>query len=103
MSIQDCQNTYPGYALASSFKRRPGPEIVERRSYDNILSIAIRTHINKSLEFQNLKFKIPCDMNFELGGQDSLECKTKKEGDLLKKDLQQSFQGNNMPKRSLST
>ena len=42
---------------------------MERRSSENVLSIAVLTHINKSLEFQNLKFKIPCDMNFELGGR----------------------------------
>ena len=42
-------------------------------------------------------------MNFELGGQDNLECWTEKEGDLLEKDLQQSFQGNDLPKQSPST
>ena len=42
---------------------------MERRSSENILSIAVRTHINKSPEFQNLKLKIPYDMNFELGGR----------------------------------
>ena len=58
---------------------------MERRSFESVLSISVRTHINKSLAFHKLKFKIPYDMNLELRGRDSLECKTKKEGDLLKK------------------
>ena len=40
---------------------------MECRSSENVLSIVVLTHINNYPEFQNLKFKIPCDMNFELG------------------------------------
>ena len=75
---------------------------MERRSFENVLSIAVRTHINKNPEFQNLKFKILCDVNFELGGQNRSDCRTKKEGDLLKKGLWQSFQENDLPKQSPS-
>ena len=32
---------------------------MEHISSENVLLIAVRNHINKSLEFQNLKFKIP--------------------------------------------
>ena len=76
---------------------------MECRSSKNVLSIVVSTYINKSLEFQNLKFKIRRDVNFEFEGQDSLERKTKKEGDLLKKDLRYNFQGNDRPKQSPST
>ena len=41
---------------------------MECRSSKNELSIVVCTQINKSLEFQNLKFKIPYDMNY-LGGK----------------------------------
>ena len=76
--------------------------IIHGRSCTNVASTTLVEKLNFP-EFQNLKFKIPCDMNFELGGQDSIECRTKKEDDLLKKDLWQSFQGNDLPKNSLST
>ena len=42
---------------------------MERRSSENVSSIAVRTNINKSPEFQNLKFKILYYMNFEPGGR----------------------------------